>query len=436
MSAEQVRAATHRPGTDNSPRNPGQPPLNNDGVPPGNQARHLGMPAVTPTRASSRVQAVTPKSTTTSNMGNTAASAVLTAAGTSAPGTSVDSVVQSEQVPSWRNMRESTIAIRTKQGQTFTVDTAYDWIVELGLNPAEFKPVAAGLVNRNTEFHMTFSSKEKALRVVALAGDGVVVKGINKGSVELTDLLVHHMRIHWLPVWVDNTEIKDVLEESLQRNVHERAKVRVVKNETVKSKWGTTQTTVRHAVVTFPLEADAAETPGMIQIWKGASFIPGLVTVKGLPPKCLKCDRRGHIRTECEYPCKRCSAYDEEKGEETDGKWDHTQAEHEDWVKWKRDQKAIEDQKIIEMKIKADEAKIELEQQQIIERERKLAEDRQKTRAEENMDEDDQITVIKETQLTQTDSVEAVGIGADEKGKNNDDDGIAGSAFKKQKIDS
>ena len=182
------------------------------------------------------------------------ASAVLAATGANDKNDSPVDLSQSTSQPSWREIRESTLAIKiVKNDLKFTPDTAYDWIEQLGLNPKEFKPQAAGLVNRNSEFHITFRSKAQAIKVAAAAGDSCI-DGINRGDVSLMDSMVHNIKIQWLPAWIENSTVKDRLEQELIKNVHGRAKVRLVKNATSKSKWGVTQTTHREAIVTIPME--------------------------------------------------------------------------------------------------------------------------------------------------------------------------------------
>ena len=382
-----------------------EPPIQSTSAEISTPARHSNLPAQVALDLSKSVAAATPP-----RMGATASS-VLTAAGTAVDKPrEMDNdqapAAQAVEQPTWQKMRECTVAIRMSSQNAFTANTAYDWLVEMGLDPNQFKPVAAGLVNRNSEFHITFDSKEKALRVVAQSGQECRVKGLQYGSVSLTDSLVYQMRIHWLPLWVTNQEVKDTLETSLQHHVHERAKVRVVKNGTEKTKWGTIQTTYRQAVVTFPLEADPNDTPGTIQIWKGATFTPALISVRGLQPKCLGCQRRGHIKKNCPYPCERCEHQDKLDDTETPEKHLHTKDEHDDWLEDRKRKALFAQQKEVERRIEAENRRIELEQEQIRQRERKLAEHREKQKkqdeaqGDENMDEgDDDITVVPETQL-------------------------------------
>ena len=401
MTGEQDRADSCRTGTDNQPRNPGQnPPVGDPLSMSSSTAVHRGLPSSISNTAYSMVvgkggnYVPTPVSSLTpgQRMGNQALMAVT---GSAVDLPSSDRPVDLSQQnntgrPSWRELRESTLAIRIIRSELkFTPDTAYDWIEQLGFNPKEFTPRAAGLVNRNSEFHITFNSKEQALKVAAAAGESCIVSGIKRGDVSLTDSIVHHMKIQWLPAWIENATIKDRLEQELTKYVHARAKVRVVKNATLKSKWGITQTTYREAIVTVPMDAEIERTPGSMQIWTGNKMNEALIVVKGLEPKCLKCDRRGHLRTECPYPCRRCQLTDEQESSNTPGKWNHKESEHEEWRKAMEDAAEEEERK----KVAFEQQKVAVEQQKkklaqfekekveadaLKERERKLAENRKR----------------------------------------------------------
>jgi len=256
-----------------------------------------------------------------------------------APGVSDPQVSNTSSKPLWQSVRESTVNIRLKRGKKMDGTNLYDWIVELNLNPFEFKPRSAGMVNRNNDYQVTFQTKEQALKVAAAAGDECIISGVTFGTVSLTDCNVHYMRIHWLESWIDNVSIKDALEDALKLHVDERAKVRKVQNATEETPWGRMETNARNAVVTLPLDADVNSTPARISILKDKEYV-ALVTVKGLEKSCFKCWKRGHVISQCEYPCKRCDWSDQEHGFTTPEKWQHTTAEHEEYDRERRERMA------------------------------------------------------------------------------------------------
>ena len=230
----------------------------------------------------------------------------------------------------WRNAREATVSIKLNRGQRFNNDMAYNWIIGFAdLNIHEYKPVSAGYVNRNFEYHITLTSKEKAIKLAVASRGSCVINGSTIGKVSLVNENVYAMRIHWLPTWLSNDLIEETLQDTLDIHVGFSAKVMSVQEGTEDSLWGKIKTTFRMAMVSFPINVDAGLTPATMTVEGGDKAYPALISVLGLPPKCLDCKRRGHTRSECPYPCRRCK--DDENLSKIQGgqfKWSHTTLEH------------------------------------------------------------------------------------------------------------
>ena len=243
------------------------------------------------------------------------------------------SVATSSRLPvSWRDARDSTIAIRLTRGYRFSSQKAFDWISTLPLNIWDYKPVSAGLVNKGWEFHITFDSREKALNLLKACRGTCMIDGEKHGNVSLTNENICSMRIHWLPMWIDNESVKKQLDHVLKSCVDENVKVLDVKQGQEESPWGKIQATFRQATVSFPLGIDAGETPGTMNVYSEKMY-PALISVLGLKPVCLKCSNRGHMRSECPYPCRRCAAANTPEGHRS--KMSHTTSEHEEYMKSK-----------------------------------------------------------------------------------------------------
>ena len=335
MTGDQVRAGACSAGAVKSTRNPGQPPLNIERPPQQQQAAAAA--AVSPMMSSTPNSPSLIQNQTIQDLARNISSppsqrkpyseVVMPAASHPPPGQQSRS---DEQIGLYQSVRESTLNIRLKQYQNFDGNKLFNWIESLGLNPMEFKPRAAGMVNRNNDYQVTFLNKETALKVMAKSGSDCVVNGVVVGTINLTDCNIVYMRVRWLDAWIDNGSIKDALEHALQTDVHPRSKVRSVKNMTEDTPWGKIDTNIRNVVVELPMDADPNLTPATISVWQEKEY-KGLITVKGLAQKCLKCNRRGHISSECEYPCRRCDLTDKQYNKDTPDKWTHKEAEHEEW---------------------------------------------------------------------------------------------------------
>ncbi|KAL3870755.1 hypothetical protein ACJMK2_038799 [Sinanodonta woodiana] len=126
----------------------------------------------------------------------------------------------------------------------------------------------------NNPWHAVLKSREKA---GSISADGI--KNISN--------LIIDLRIHWLPLYVNDLVIKEVLKP--YGDVLE-----ITRDKTIITKDNTLENGTR--IVKFrTTDFDSRNIPHIVSL----GVCGMLITMKGRPPICLKCRQTGHLRKDC-----------------------------------------------------------------------------------------------------------------------------------------
>jgi len=166
-------------------------------------------------------------------------------------------------------------------------------IVSLVVNAVGNSAVEAiGQRERNLQWEITFKSVELKHKFVSkenleIKGHPVRISGIRRSTVR--------MRVFYVPFYIPTTVITQQLE-----NVG----VTILNAFTEKDKEANCNTNVRNIVV----ECDKPDIIPDRMSWEFDGLKgQALINVSGRPPRCLRCNERGHKKFQCEAPyCKAC----------------------------------------------------------------------------------------------------------------------------------
>lgn len=126
----------------------------------------------------------------------------------------------------------------------------------------------------NSPWHAVLRSQEKA-------------KGATGDGIKYIANLIVDLRIHWLPLFINDSIIKDVLKDYGEI-------LEITKDKTVINK----DTIIENGTRTVKLrttEFDSRNIPHIVSL--GTCGM--LITMKGRPPICLRCRQTGHLRKDC-----------------------------------------------------------------------------------------------------------------------------------------
>lgn len=108
------------------------------------------------------------------------------------------------------------------------------------------------------------------------------------------------IRIHWLPTFVTDGEIRTAFQDC--------GTIVKITREMWKSPSGNyeVETSTRSATIVLKEGTTKDELPDQTTV----SLYPVLVSVPGRPPRCLRCNQLGHMRRQCRAPwCRQCRSY-------------------------------------------------------------------------------------------------------------------------------
>ncbi|KAL3877956.1 hypothetical protein ACJMK2_035597 [Sinanodonta woodiana] len=126
----------------------------------------------------------------------------------------------------------------------------------------------------NSPWNVVLESKEKA-------------SNINSEGIKYLAKMVTDLRVHWLPLYISDTLIEEVLRPF--------GKVLdITKDKTLLDK-DTMTFNGTHNVKLQTTEFDSRHIPHIVSLGQCGM----LITMKGCPPICLKCRQSGHLRKDC-----------------------------------------------------------------------------------------------------------------------------------------
>ena len=158
---------------------------------------------------------------------------------------------------------------------------------------------AMGPLNQNSQWHITFTADAPQHMLSEFNLQPLVIGG-RRAQVQRMSGHICKVRAHWAPYFIPQAAITAELSRVGKVKSFEFEKSIVKGLEHCKT-----------LVRLIEVEASPVDIPHIVRIPFNGTFYPVLLTVQGRPPLCLRCEKTGHIRKDCQAPfCRHCRVYD------------------------------------------------------------------------------------------------------------------------------
>ena len=249
---------------------------------PGLELSHLGGPAQAGPQGASGIDGTRSKTVGTNNMAASMANDDRVAPGT------------------WQDVAERMVLVTLPaRGRPYKRPDLEDAVIRTRFPPSMIETF--GEFERNFKYQMTFKTRQQA-EAFCNRNEKITVCN-DKGQIECPISMFkrreYRIRVSWYPDAGRN--------EDLQAALGTWGQVLGVHKEKVNGKLGRYNSGAR--IVTIVPARDIEEVPDFLDINTMARIFTVRLTVKGLPNRCHKCHRRGHLQRDC-TACQRCHSND------------------------------------------------------------------------------------------------------------------------------
>ena len=243
---------------------------------------HLGGPAQAGPQGASGIDGTKQKTVGTNNMAASMANDDRVAPGT------------------WQDVAERMVLVTLPaRGRPYKRPDLEDAVIRTKFPPNMIETF--GEFERNFKYQMTFKTRQQA-EAFCMRNEKITVCN-DKGQIECPISMFkrreYRIRVSWYPDAGRN--------EDLQAALGTWGQVLGVHKEKVNGNLGRYNSGAR--IVTIIPARDIEEVPDFLDINTMARIFTVRLTVKGLPNRCHKCHKRGHLQRDC-TACQRCHSHD------------------------------------------------------------------------------------------------------------------------------
>lgn len=201
---------------------------------------------------------------------------------------------------SWKEVEQRTVKLRAGFNQSLTQAGLLQAILGLGVDLALIECI--GTVDRGFVWVVTFEELEVARYLVSKRTICVDNLRCDVTYLAEKDTIV---RVHWLPYHIPMSVVTEAAAEALGLEVVS-GKFQVLRFDDLP----TMNSTVRILKLKCRDFEEEEDIPLFLKVTFEGRLYTCMLSVLGLPPRCLKCYKRGHVRRDCPPVCRRCGSFD------------------------------------------------------------------------------------------------------------------------------